>query len=39
VQTASELGLAKPGDIVAVLAGSPEEPEPTTDVLRLVRLR
>jgi pyruvate kinase len=38
VKTASELGLARKGDIVAVLAGSPHEPEAATDVLRLVRL-
>ncbi|MBW3614816.1 MAG: pyruvate kinase [Actinobacteria bacterium] len=39
VEEASRAGLAKPGDIVAVLAGSPNEQEATTDVLRLVRMR
>jgi hypothetical protein len=29
----------KPGDVVAVLAGSPDDPEPVTDSLRLVRVR
>ncbi len=38
VIAAVEAGVAKEGDIVAVLVGSPEEPEPTTDVLRLVRI-
>ena len=39
VEAVSQMGLANPGDIVAVLAGSPNEPQPTTDdVLRLVRL-
>ena len=38
VKKATELGLAQPGDIVAVLAGSPHEPEAATDTLRLVRL-
>jgi pyruvate kinase len=38
VQAASKLGVVKPDDVVAVLVGSPREPEPTTDVLRLVRV-
>ncbi len=38
VIAAVEAGVAKKGDIVAVLVGSPEEPVPTTDVLRLVRI-
>src|SRR3954453_20197732 len=38
VKVATELGLAKTGDLVAVLAGSPHEPEAATDTLRLVRL-
>jgi pyruvate kinase len=38
VQAATELGVVKSGDVVAVLVGSPTEPEPTTDVLRLVRV-
>jgi pyruvate kinase len=39
VQEAVKLGLAEPGQVVAVLVGSPVEAEPTTDVLRLVRVR
>jgi pyruvate kinase len=38
VQTVVELGIAEPGDVAVVLAGSPEDPAPTTDVLRVVRL-
>ena len=38
VIAAVESGKVKKGDIVAVLVGSPEEPVPTTDVLRLVRI-
>ena len=38
VIAAVDAGLAKKGDIVAVLVGSPDEPVPTTDVLRLVRI-
>ena len=38
VSAAVDAGLAKKGDIVAVLVGSPEVPVPTTDVLRLVRI-
>jgi pyruvate kinase len=38
VIAAVKTGLVKEGDIVAVLVGSPEEPVPTTDVLRLVRI-
>jgi pyruvate kinase len=38
VKAAVDAGLVKSDDIVAVLAGSPEEPNPTTDVLRLVRV-
>ena len=34
-----ESGLARRGDIVVVLVGSPADPEPTTDVVRLVRVR
>jgi len=30
--------MVKPDDVVAVLVGSPSEPEPMTDVLRLVRV-
>ena len=39
VEAAVQQGLVKPGDVVAVLAGSPEDPEPVTDSLRLVRVR
>jgi len=39
VQAAVEAGYAEPGDVVVVLAGSPIEPEPATDTLRLVRIR
>ena len=39
VIAAVESGVVKKGDIVAVLVGSPEEPVPTTDVLRLVRIQ
>jgi pyruvate kinase len=38
VEMARKMGLAQPGDVVAVLAGSPTEPDAATDVLRLVRL-
>jgi len=39
VQAAVEAGYARSGDVVVVLAGSPIEPEPATDTLRLVRIR
>ncbi len=39
VQAAVRAGYASPGDVVVVLAGSPIDPEPTTDTLRLVRIR
>jgi pyruvate kinase len=38
VIAAVETGVVKKGDIVAVLVGSPAEPVPATDVLRLVRI-
>ncbi|MBO0691384.1 MAG: pyruvate kinase [Acidimicrobiaceae bacterium] len=38
VQEAVEQRYAKRGDVVVVLAGSPDEPEPVTDTLRLVRV-
>jgi len=38
VKAAAESGLVARDDIVAVLVGSPVEPDPTTDVLRLVRV-
>jgi pyruvate kinase len=39
VKAASEIGMVRPGDLVGVLVGSPTDVEPTTDVLRLVRVR
>ncbi|MFN2608774.1 MAG: pyruvate kinase [Acidimicrobiales bacterium] len=39
VQAAAQQGFVHPGDTVAVLAGSPTDPEPATDTLRLVRVR
>lgn len=39
VQAAVEAGLADVGDVAVVLAGSPTEPEPATDTMRLVRIR
>lgn len=33
-----EAGMATKGDVVAILVGSPEEPVPTTDMLRLQRI-
>jgi pyruvate kinase len=39
VETVVKRGIARRGDIVVVLVGSPVDPEPTTDVLRLVRVR
>ncbi len=39
VQAAVDRGLVRPGDLVAVLVGSPTDPEPATDTLRLVRVR
>ena len=39
VMAAVEAGVVHQGDTVAVLVGSPDDPEPTTDVLRLVRIR
>jgi pyruvate kinase len=38
VEAASALGLVRPGNLVGVLVGSPQDVEPTTDVLRLVRV-
>jgi len=38
VEKASQLGLIRRGDLVGVLVGAPHESEPTTDVLRLVRV-
>ena len=39
IEGATRLGAVKPGDVVAVLVGAPNEPDPTTDALRLVRVR
>ncbi len=39
VEQAARLELIKPGDLVGVLVGAPHESDPTTDVLRLVRVR
>ena len=39
VEAATELGVVRPGDLVGVLVGSPTDVEPTTDILRLVRVR
>lgn len=38
VQETVAAGYAKAGDVVVVLAGSPSEPEPVTDTLRIVRV-
>jgi pyruvate kinase len=38
VQAAVERDFVQPGDLVAVLVGSPQDPQPTTDTLRLVRV-
>jgi pyruvate kinase len=39
VQAVVQAGYASAGDVVVVLAGSPTEPEPATDTMRLVRVR
>jgi pyruvate kinase len=39
VQAVVQAGFAAAGDVVVVLAGSPTEPEPATDTMRLVRIR
>jgi pyruvate kinase len=39
VKAAVEAGFAKAGDVVIVLAGSPTEPEPVTDTLRIVQVK
>jgi len=38
VQAAVENGYARSGDVVVVLAGSPDEPTPIADTLRIVRI-
>jgi pyruvate kinase len=37
-QAVVNLGIVHAGDVVAVLVGAPDDPEPATDVLRLVRI-
>jgi pyruvate kinase len=39
VKEVVEQGYAAAGDVVVVLAGSPTEPEPVTDTLRIVQVR
>jgi pyruvate kinase len=39
VQAAVDLDLAESGDVAVVLAGSPKDERPTTDVLRVIRIR
>jgi pyruvate kinase len=39
VQTLVERGIAEQGDVAVVVAGAPDDPVPTTDVLRVVRIR
>jgi pyruvate kinase len=39
VEAAVRRGIVKPGDVVAVVVGSPVDPEPVTDTVRLVRVR
>ena len=39
VQAATERQVVRHGDLVAVLVGSPTDPEPATDTLRLVRVQ
>jgi pyruvate kinase len=39
VERATQLGLIRSGDVVGVLVGAPHESDPTTDVLRIVRVR
>ena len=39
VEAVAKTGMIAKDDVVAVLAGSPVDPNPTTDVLRLVRVR
>ncbi|MGI8792632.1 MAG: pyruvate kinase [Acidimicrobiales bacterium] len=38
VQAAIDQGIVNAGDVVAVLVGSPSDPEPAADTLRLVRV-
>jgi pyruvate kinase len=39
VKHAVEAGYANPGDVVVVVTGSPSEPEPIADTVRIVRVR
>jgi pyruvate kinase len=39
IKAAVERGIVHPNDVVAVLVGSPLDPDPASDVLRLVRIR
>ncbi len=39
VEGAIKAGLVEKGDVVVVVAGSPDEVTPTTDVMRIVRVR
>ncbi|MDP9419178.1 MAG: pyruvate kinase [Actinomycetota bacterium] len=39
VQATAAAGYVRSGELVAVLVGSPTDPEPATDTLRLVRVR
>ena len=39
VEAVARLGIVRPGDLVGVLVGSPTDADPTTDTLRLVRVR
>ena len=39
IETLYDRGLLTRGDVVVVLAGYPDDPEPATDVLRVVRVR
>jgi pyruvate kinase len=39
VKAAAEQGVVRAGELVVVLVGSPSDPDPATDTLRLVRVR
>jgi hypothetical protein len=39
VEAAVQRGVVHTDDVVAVVVGSPVDPEPVTDTLRLVRVR
>ncbi len=39
IKAAVELGVVTTNDVVAVVVGSPDDPEAATDVLRLIRIR